>query len=90
MMVSLEECIDMCGLSEDEVEVIAEQEHVPVLVAAELAYTLLQSPKGLYRLHHIFRDRLAALAAQREHAREKKVAALYAGFRARYPMPRRV
>ncbi len=89
-MISLEECIDMCGLSGDEVEVIAEQEHVPVLVAAELAYTLLQSSRGLYRLHHIFRERLAALAAQRERGKEKEVAALYAGFRARYPMPRRV
>jgi hypothetical protein len=89
-MISMEECIDMCGLSEDEVEVIAEQEHVPLVIAAELACTLLQSGQGLCRLHHIFRDRLAVLAAHREHGKEKQVAALYAAFRKRYPMPRRV
>ncbi len=89
-MVSLEECIGMSGLSEDEIGVIAEQEHVPPVVAAELASSLLNSPRGILKLHGIFRDRLAALAERRETQRERAISRLYAHFRTRYPMPRMI
>jgi len=87
-MVSLDECIGMSGLQEDEVAVVAEHEHVPLMVAAELAQTLLETPKGVYRLHEMFQDRLAALATGRDRLKERQLAGLYAQFRARHPVPR--
>jgi hypothetical protein len=87
-MISLDECIGMSGLQEDEVAVVAEHEHLPLMVAAELAQTLLETPKGLYSLHVMFQDRLEALAAGRDRAKERHIAGLYAQFRARHPVPR--
>jgi hypothetical protein len=87
-MISLDECIGMSGLQEEEVAVVAEHEHLPLMVAAELAQTLLDTPKGLYALHVMFQDRLAALAAGRDRAKERQLASLYAQFRSRHPVPR--
>jgi hypothetical protein len=87
-MISLDECVAMSGLEEDEVAIVAEHEHVPLMIAAELVQTLLETPKGLYRLHVIFQDRLAELAAGRDRTKERELARLYAQFRARHPAPR--
>ena len=36
-MISLEDCIGMCGLDENEVAAISEHEHIPEISAAALA-----------------------------------------------------
>lgn len=46
-MLSLQECFDLSDLSEDEIEAIAEHEHIPPIVAAELGTTLLKTRTGL-------------------------------------------
>ena len=45
-MISLEDCIRMCGLDENEVAAIAEHEHIPEITAAALASYLLNQPHG--------------------------------------------
>ena len=45
-MITLQDCIDLCGLDEDEVAAISEHEHVPEIAAAALASYLLHQPKG--------------------------------------------
>jgi hypothetical protein len=45
-MISLEDCIDLCGLDEDEVAAISEHEHIPEIAAAALASYLLKQPHG--------------------------------------------
>jgi hypothetical protein len=46
-MISLEDCIGMSGLTEEEVLAIAEHEHVPEIMAASLASYLSNAAKGL-------------------------------------------
>jgi len=46
-MHSLQECLDMSGLSEEEIDAIAEHEQVPEIVAAEIGSTLLQTCAGV-------------------------------------------
>lgn len=46
-MISLEDCIGLCGLTEEEVLAIAEHEHVPEIVATALASYLSQDDRGL-------------------------------------------
>lgn len=46
-MISLEDCIGLCGLTEEEVLAIAEHEHVPDIVATALASYLSQDDRGL-------------------------------------------
>ena len=41
-MLSLQDCLDMCELSEDEVLAIAHQEHLPEITAAALAHFLVR------------------------------------------------
>lgn len=45
-MITLEDCIAFCGLNEEVVLVIAEHEHVPEIVAASLASSLLSLENG--------------------------------------------
>ena len=45
-MISLEDCIGLCGLDEDEVAAISEHEHIPEMAAAALANYLLTQPHG--------------------------------------------
>jgi hypothetical protein len=45
-MISLEDCISMCGLDENEVAAIAEHEHIPEIAATALASYLLNQPRG--------------------------------------------
>ena len=45
-MISLEDCIGMCGLDENEVAALAEHEHIPEIAAAALASYLLNQPHG--------------------------------------------
>ena len=45
-MITLQDCIDLCGLDEDEVAAISEHEHIPEIVATALASYLLRQPHG--------------------------------------------
>jgi len=47
-MLSGQECFEFCGLTEDEIHAIAEHEHVPEIVAAELGQCLLQTHVGIW------------------------------------------
>lgn len=71
-MITLEDCIAFCGLTEAEVMAIAEHEHVPEMVAAALAETLLKQRRGVDKIHcMIVEDIRAALhRGDRKHASE--------------------
>jgi hypothetical protein len=45
-MITLQDCIDLCGLDEDEVAAISEHEHIPEIAATALASYLLKQPHG--------------------------------------------
>ena len=59
-MISLEDCIAMCGLDADEIAAIAEHEHVPEIEAAAIASDLLQSREGLARIRTMLVEDLRA------------------------------
>jgi len=45
-MITLEDCIGLCGLTEEEVLAIAEHEHLPEIAATALAQYLLSQKHG--------------------------------------------
>jgi hypothetical protein len=45
-MLTLTDCIELSGLCESEIAAIAAHEHVPEIVACEIAYYLTQCPEG--------------------------------------------
>lgn len=52
-MITLQDCIALCGLNEAEVMAIAEHEHVPEIVAAGLAEALLKRAHGADAVRHM-------------------------------------
>jgi hypothetical protein len=71
-MISLEDCIALCGLSADEVMAIAEHEHVPEIVAASIGNRLLQQRHGSERIRDMLRDDIRDAVRRRDfaHARD--------------------
>jgi len=55
-MLTLEDCIGLCGLSEDEILAIAGHEHIPEIAAVELGNYLATSPDGEVCIRSMIRD----------------------------------
>jgi len=87
-MLSLAECIGMSDLTEDEIAVIAEHEHVPDIVAVELGQDLLKTSKGVFILKCYISDLLeqAKLAGKRDKV--KRLDRLLTRFNAEHGIPR--
>lgn len=68
-MLSLEDCLALCDLSEEEVLAIAHHEHIPEIAAVELGNYLVQTPEGEQRIKAIIRDDLAEAASSGDRTR---------------------
>ncbi len=68
-MITLEDCIAFCGLTEDEVLAIAEHEHVPEVAATAMAQYLLSSEHGTDNVRDMIVDdiRQAQVRGDRKH-----------------------
>jgi hypothetical protein len=71
-MITLEDCIALCGLTEQEVLAIAEHEHVPEIAAAAIARYLLKEPHGAGKIRDMMRDDIheALNRGDKDHASE--------------------
>ncbi len=52
-MLTYEDCLGLCELTEEEVEAIAEHEHIPEIVAAELGSYLVHTEDGVPMIRKI-------------------------------------
>ena len=59
-MITLQDCVALCGLKESEVLAIAEHEHVPEIVAAGLASSLLKHAHGVDGVRHMIIEDIRA------------------------------
>ena len=55
-MLTLEDCIEMSDLTEEEILAIAEHEHIPTIAAAALAHYMVHSPSGEMGIKTMIRD----------------------------------
>lgn len=69
-MISFEDCVALCGLSEGEIAAIAEHEHVPEIAAAILGQYLLRQKNGERDIQQMIVDdiRAALLCKDTMHA----------------------
>lgn len=58
-MLTIEDCIEMAGLTPEEVDAIAEHEHLPTMIAIELGWYLEQSHAGEERIQQMIADDIA-------------------------------
>jgi hypothetical protein len=65
-MLCAEDCIALCGLTEEEVLAIAQHENLTEIAAAELGNYLLQTPEGEVRIKAMIRDDIAEAESRRD------------------------
>lgn len=63
-MLTLEDCIALSDLTEDEVLAIAEHEHLPEMLAVELGSYLIHGPDGVPVLKRMILDDIADARAR--------------------------
>jgi hypothetical protein len=56
MYLNVEDCMDMCELTEAEVRAIAQHENIPEVVAAELGTYLVNTADGEQKIKAMIRD----------------------------------
>jgi hypothetical protein len=59
-MITFEDCLSLCELTEDEITAIAEHEHLPETVALEMGSYLVHAPGGEVRIQRIILDDISA------------------------------
>lgn len=59
-MLTIEDCIGLCQLTEDEIAAVAEHEHLPDILALELANYLCETPEGEVRVERMVVDDIEA------------------------------
>ena len=86
-MLSIQDVIDYCDLDRGEIEAIAEHEHIPVTIAAEMSEALLCTPDGVCRLHSMIIENMqeALEAGHYEHVQD--LATIYQHLQRTHPMP---
>lgn len=86
-MLTLEECFEFCDLTQEEVHEIAEHEHLPEIVAAELGHTLLKTPRGIYVIRGYLLENLEKAASNGNLRKARYIDEVITRFNAAHPMP---
>ncbi len=63
-MLTLEDCLGLSDLSREEIDAIAEHEHLPEVIAAELGNYLVHTATGQRAIKDIMRDDILAAQAR--------------------------
>jgi hypothetical protein len=63
-MLTLDDCLGLCDLSRDELDAIAEHEHLPEVIVAELGHYLVHTAQGRRAIKDIIRDDILAAQAR--------------------------
>ena len=72
-MLTLEDCIALSDLTEEEIEAIAEHEHIPEILAAEYGSYLVHLPGGRKAIKAIIRDDIANAQARGDYEHSGKL-----------------
>ncbi len=87
-MISLEDCIALCGLTEEEVLAIAEHEHIPEIAAAALAQYLLNKPHGPERIRDLIVEDVRAAQTRGDQQRVQTLLHVLHHYLRSYPEAR--
>lgn len=89
-MISLEDCIALCGLTEEQVLAIAEHEHVPEIVATSLAHKLMARKHGSLQVRNMIRDDIRNATSREDFAHARELLAVMRHFLREHPEARAV
>lgn len=86
-MLSIQDVIDYCDLDCCGIEAIAEHEHIPLTVAAEMSESLVRTPEGVCRLHMMFLENIQHSFDCGRIAHAQELAEAYQQLQRSYPLP---
>ena len=84
-MLTLEDCLGLCELTEQEVLAIAHHEHIPEMAALELGNYLVHAPGGEMRIKGIIRDDIAKACARGDRTAELALKLVLRNFVLQHP-----
>lgn len=84
-MLTYQDCVALCGLNGREVEAIAEHEHIPPIIAVELASYLCRNSAGELCIQHYILDDIAAAEKRGDHHHVMVLKAVLKHFVATHP-----
>lgn len=84
-MLTYEDCLGLCELSEEEILAIAEHEHIPVIVAAELGNYMIHTKDGVPMIRRMIVDDLVAAGARGDFQRAAELRMVLRHFVATHP-----
>ncbi len=84
-MITLNDCIALCGLSKEEVLAIAEHEHIPEIAATGLAEYLLTSRDGPQKIGGMIVDDIRAAQGLGDCAHAANLLHVLHHFLRKYP-----
>lgn len=84
-MLTLEDCIALCGLTEEEILAIAQHQCIPEIAAAELGNYLVSAPDGELRIKAMIRDDIAQARARASRERELALRMVLRNFVLQHP-----
>jgi hypothetical protein len=87
-MISIEDCIAMCGLDPDQVAAIMEHEHVVEIEATAIASDLLHREGGPDAIRHMLVDDVRAAQQRGDHRHAAELLAALRHFLQEHPQGR--
>jgi len=84
-MLTLKDCIELCDCDEEEIRAIAVHEHMPEILAVELAQYLEHSPGGVPTIRRFIIDDIKAEQARGDAEKVKQMRLALKHFVARHP-----
>ena len=79
-MLTWEDCVGLCDLSEDEIRAIAVHEHIPLIAAVEFGHYLVHTPHGAPRISRMIVDDIKAAQVAGDRMEELKLKAVLRHF----------
>lgn len=84
-MLTFDDCLGLCGLSKGEIDAIAEHEHVPTIVAAEMAHYLCQNAAGERCIRRFILEDIAKAEARGDARHAESLRAILLHFVKTHP-----
>lgn len=88
-MLTFEDCVSLCELTREEIQAIAEHEHIPEMAAAELGNYLAHTPEGEPAIRDILVDDMRAAMSQGDLRRSATLKHVLRHFIERHPSAER-
>jgi hypothetical protein len=79
-MLTWDDCVALCDLTEDEVRAIAAHEHIPMMAALELGAYLVHTPHGAPAISRMIVDDINAARARGDRLEALKLKAVLRHF----------